>query len=95
MLSARCTDQPQPWAIAPALFTGLGGPVLLTSGSGSSAGWPAKQEALAALSTDSVHRVVEGIDHAGLIADGEGAAATVRAVLDVLSSVRGARPLTS
>ena len=66
--------------------------VVLTAGTGSGAGWLAAQEALAALSTDSVHRVIEGADHAGMIEE-EGAADTARAVLDVVSAVRGARPL--
>ncbi len=67
--------------------------VVLTAGTGSDAGWSAKQIALATLSTDSVHRVIEGTNHAALIADEKGAAATTRAILDVVSSVRTARPL--
>jgi pimeloyl-ACP methyl ester carboxylesterase len=67
--------------------------VVLTAGIGSDAGWSAKQDALAKLSTDNLHRVIEGVDHATLIADGKGAAATTRAILDVVSSVRTARPL--
>jgi len=45
------------------------------------------------LSTDSVHRVIEGTTHAALIADEKGAAATTRAIFDVVSSVRTAVPL--
>jgi pimeloyl-ACP methyl ester carboxylesterase len=67
--------------------------VVLTAGIGSDVGWSAKQDALAKLSTDSLHRVIEGADHAALIADEKGAAATTRAILDVVSSVRTARPL--
>jgi hypothetical protein len=67
--------------------------VVLTAGSGGAADWSAKQNALATLSTDSVHRVIEGTDHATLIEDGKGAAATTRAILDVVSSVQSARPL--
>ena len=67
--------------------------VVLTAGTGSDADWLAKQKALATLSTDSVHRVIKGTNHAALIADERGAAATTRAVLDVVSSVRTARPL--
>ncbi len=67
--------------------------VVLTAGIGSDAGWSAKQDALAKLSTDSLHRVIEGADHAALVADEQGAAATTRAILDVVSSVRTARPL--
>jgi pimeloyl-ACP methyl ester carboxylesterase len=67
--------------------------VVLTASTGSAADWLAKQEALATLSTDSVHRVIEGTDHMGMIADEKGAAATARAILDVVSSVQAARPL--
>jgi pimeloyl-ACP methyl ester carboxylesterase len=67
--------------------------VVLTAGSGSAAGWSAKQNALATLSTDSVHRVIEGTTHESLIEAGKGAAATTRAILDVVSSVQTARPL--
>ena len=68
--------------------------VVLTAGSGSSADWLAKQDALATLSTATDHRVVEGIDHPGMIAEGKGAAATARAIVDVVSSVRTAQPGT-
>jgi pimeloyl-ACP methyl ester carboxylesterase len=67
--------------------------VVLTAGSGSAADWSAKQKSLATLSPDSVHRVIEGTDHATLIEDGMGATATTRAILDVVSSVRNAQPL--
>lgn len=58
------------------------------------AGWSEKQEALAALSTDSVHLVIEGTDHGSMIEEGKDAAATTRAILDVVSSIRTATPLT-
>jgi pimeloyl-ACP methyl ester carboxylesterase len=68
--------------------------VVLTAGRGSRAGWAAQQDALAALSTDSVHRVIEGVDHGGMVGDAEGAAATTRAIHDVVTSVRTARPVS-
>jgi pimeloyl-ACP methyl ester carboxylesterase len=67
--------------------------IVLTAGTGHDAAWSADQDALAALSTTSVHRIVAGASHAGLITDKEGAAATTRAILDVVTSVRTARPL--
>ena len=67
--------------------------VVLTAGSGSDPTWFARQDALATLSTDSVHRVIEGIDHPGMVADLKGAAATTRAILDVVSSSRTGQPL--
>jgi pimeloyl-ACP methyl ester carboxylesterase len=67
--------------------------IVLTAGTGHDAAWSADQDALAALSTTSVHRIVAGTSHAGLITDKEGAAATTRAILDVVASVRTAQPL--
>jgi hypothetical protein len=44
------------------------------------------------LSTNSVHRVIDGA-HEDLIADEEDAAATTQAIRDVVSSVRTHQPL--
>jgi pimeloyl-ACP methyl ester carboxylesterase len=67
--------------------------VVLTAGSGSDAAWIARHDKLAALSTNSVHRVIDGADHEGLIGDEQHSAATTQAILDVVSSVRSAGPL--
>ena len=67
--------------------------VVLTAGVGSSATHRAAQDHLATLSTNSVHRVIEGATHGALIADEEHAAATTRAILDVVTAVRSASPL--
>jgi pimeloyl-ACP methyl ester carboxylesterase len=67
--------------------------VVLTAGSGSPADWSAKQNAMAALSTNSVHRVIAGATHTSLIFEKKDAAATTQAILDVVSSVRSAAPL--
>ena len=64
--------------------------VVLTAGSGSDATWSAAQNHLATLSTNSVHRVIDGATHEALVADEEDAAATTQAILDVVSSVRSA-----
>jgi hypothetical protein len=40
------------------------------------------------LSTNSVHRVIDGATHAELVSDEDAAAATSQAILDVVSSVR-------
>jgi pimeloyl-ACP methyl ester carboxylesterase len=66
---------------------------VLTAGSGSDAAWVAKQKDLTTLSTNSAHRVVAGASHEGLVADKEYAAVTTQAILDVVASVRSARPL--
>ena len=63
--------------------------VVLTAGSGSDADKIAAHDNLAAaLSTNSVHRVVAGATHESLILDEQDAAATTQAILDVVSSVQ-------
>ena len=49
-------------------------------------GWPAAQDRMAALSTDSLHTVAESI-HAGVVDDPDGAAASVRAITAVVDAV--------
>jgi pimeloyl-ACP methyl ester carboxylesterase len=67
--------------------------VVLTADAETDATHDAAQNKLAALSTDSSHRVIEGASHAGLIFDKRYAEATIRAILDVVSSVRDDQPL--
>jgi pimeloyl-ACP methyl ester carboxylesterase len=78
-----------------ASLTDFGGKPLfvLTAGSGSDAAWFEAQNQMAALSTDSVHRVAEGASHDALVADPDGAAATTQAILAVVASVRSGEPL--
>jgi pimeloyl-ACP methyl ester carboxylesterase len=66
---------------------------VLTAGTGHDADESAAHDAMATLSTDSVHRVIDGVDHSGMVGDAQGAAATARAVLDVVSAVRTGQPL--
>ena len=61
--------------------------VLTTSESLDGTGWAAAQDQLAALSTNHIHRIVDST-HAGLIEDEVPAAASVRAVDEVVSAVR-------
>jgi pimeloyl-ACP methyl ester carboxylesterase len=68
--------------------------MVLTAGTGHDAAWTTAQNHLATLSTDSVHRVIDNATHEALVADEEHATATTRAILDVVSSVRNAEPLT-
>ena len=49
-------------------------------------GWPAAQDRLAALSTDSLHTVAES-SHAGVVDDSDGAAESVRAITAVVHAV--------
>jgi hypothetical protein len=67
--------------------------VVLTAGIGSDATHLAAQNHLATLSTNNVHRVIDGAAHEPLVADEKYAAVTTRAILDVVSSVRSAGPL--
>jgi pimeloyl-ACP methyl ester carboxylesterase len=67
--------------------------IVLTAGSGHDAGWFAAQDDLATLSTNSAHRVVDGATHTDLILERDAAAATSRAIRDVVSSIRAAEPL--
>lgn len=62
--------------------------VVLTAGSGNDATWTAKQDRLAALSSNVVHRVVPGVVHEDLIVSRRGAAATSRGILEVVEAVR-------
>jgi pimeloyl-ACP methyl ester carboxylesterase len=67
--------------------------VVLTAGSGSDAAHLVSQNDLATLSTNSVHRVIDGATHEALVAEEKDSAATTQAVLDVVSSVRSAGQL--
>jgi pimeloyl-ACP methyl ester carboxylesterase len=55
-------------------------------------GWADAQHQLAELSTNSIHRTVEST-HTGLLEDAGPAAESVRAITEVISSVRSSRPL--
>ncbi|MEP7194432.1 MAG: alpha/beta hydrolase [Actinomycetota bacterium] len=67
--------------------------VVLTAGTGSDTAHLTSQNHLATLSTNTVHRVIDGAAHEALIADEDHAATTTQAILDVVSSVRSVRPL--
>jgi pimeloyl-ACP methyl ester carboxylesterase len=62
--------------------------VVLTAGAETDATHDAAQNKLAALSTNGSHRTIEGASHPALIMDKQYAAATTRAILDVVASVR-------
>jgi pimeloyl-ACP methyl ester carboxylesterase len=67
--------------------------MVLSAGVGNHPSGVARHEALARLSTEGVHRVIDGADHAGLVVEEEHAAATTRAILAVVASVRTKEPL--
>jgi hypothetical protein len=55
--------------------------------------WLELQDELAALSSNSVHRVVEGATHASLLDDQRDAQVTSMAILEVVEAVRNGQPL--
>ena len=57
-------------------------------------GWPEMQEELAALSSDSIHRVVEGANHESLLYEKRDAQVTSAAIVEVVEAVRNDQPLT-
>ena len=73
-----------------AALTGFGDKPLfvLTAGVGSDTTHSASQDHLATLSSNSVHRVIDGADHPALILEKQYAASTTQAILDVVASVR-------
>ena len=68
--------------------------VVLTAGTGSDARLIAAHERLAALSTNSAHRVIDGASHQELLGDEGDSAATSQAILDVLAAIRNGTPVT-
>ena len=68
--------------------------VVLTAGRGTRPGWTASQDALATLSTNTLHRVVAGATHGSLLGDEQDAAETARGILDAVAAVRSGTPLT-
>ena len=62
--------------------------IVLTAGSGHDAAWSTAQHRMARLSTNSVHRTIDGATHQALVANQDDAAATTQATLDVVASVR-------
>jgi pimeloyl-ACP methyl ester carboxylesterase len=68
--------------------------VVLTAEVGSDAAWMTAQEHLATLSSNHAHRVIDGANHAGLLFEEQGAAATTQAILDVVASTRNNEPLS-
>jgi hypothetical protein len=67
--------------------------VVLTAADGSDASWFAKQDKLARLSTNTVHRVVAGASHEMLVEDQTASASTIAAIRDMVSGIRTGSPL--
>jgi pimeloyl-ACP methyl ester carboxylesterase len=67
--------------------------VVLTAGTGSDTDLIASHVRLAAMSSNSAHRVIAGASHQQLLGDETDSAATSQAVLDVVAAIRNATPL--
>jgi pimeloyl-ACP methyl ester carboxylesterase len=66
--------------------------VVVTAEAEAQAGWVAAQDGLVALSTNVSHRILPDMEHSALITSESGAAASSKAILDVVAAVRtGAR----
>jgi pimeloyl-ACP methyl ester carboxylesterase len=84
------------WSELPAVFTqaqtltGLNGKplIVVTAGRGQQTGWPAAQDRLARLSTNSLHRTVAAADHTALLCDEAMSANSSQAIRDVVSAIR-------
>ena len=98
---AMARSQRDEWAEAPTAMkqaralTTLGARPLyvLTAGKGAQKGWLPLQDQLAALSTNSVHRVLPGAVHESLTNSQRFAGQSSDAILSVLASVRDGSPL--
>ena len=69
--------------------------VVLTAGAGNDESWMTAQNKTTTLSTNSVHRVIDGATHQAMLDEKQYADDTTRAVLDVLASIRHNQPLTT
>jgi pimeloyl-ACP methyl ester carboxylesterase len=65
---------------------------VVTAAAGSHADWAADQDALAKLSTKSIHRTIPGSTHGSLIQDEAHAAESSRAIRDIVEAVRKTGP---
>ncbi|HZQ49227.1 MAG TPA: alpha/beta hydrolase [Candidatus Dormibacteraeota bacterium] len=67
--------------------------VVITALKEAERGWPALQDKMATLSTNSVHRVLPDIKHADVIHSQVGGEASARGILDVVNYLRNGTPL--
>ena len=68
--------------------------IVLTAAEDAHEGWLPLQDEMAALSTNSVHRVIQDATHTTLIEDRGDSANSIQAILDVVSAVRSGEPLS-
>jgi pimeloyl-ACP methyl ester carboxylesterase len=68
--------------------------IVVTAAKEAQDGWLPLQDAMAGLSTNSIHRVLPNTTHASLIEDQGDAAMASQAIHDVVASIRAGTPLT-
>jgi pimeloyl-ACP methyl ester carboxylesterase len=68
-------------------------PLAVVTAGESEPGWLERQDELATLSSDSIHRVVKGATHTSLLYEKRDAQATGAAIVGVVAAVRNDRPL--
>ena len=68
--------------------------IVVTAAEDAHEGWLPLQDEMAALSTNSVHRVIRDATHTSLIEDRGDSANSVQAILDVVNAVRSGEPLS-
>jgi hypothetical protein len=69
-------------------------PLAVVSAGEQPAGWLELQEELAVLSSNSVHRTVDGAKHESLLYNRRDAQVTSMAIVEVVEAVRNDQPLT-
>ena len=69
-------------------------PLAVISAGTQEPGWLELQDDLATLSSNSMHRVVEGATHTSVVYDRSEAQATSAAIVEVVQAVRNDQPLT-
>jgi hypothetical protein len=69
--------------------------IVLTAEQGNSEGWMPHQDAMAGLSTNSLHDVVPGATHQSLVDNPTHATVVSQAIVDVVEAVRTGAPLGS
>ena len=67
--------------------------IVLTADTGNGPGWEQKQDLMARLSTNSLHRVAEATTHNSMVSDDADSAAATQAIQDVVAAVRTEHPL--
>jgi hypothetical protein len=100
--AAEQNSQRDEWSMLPTAFNqakalrdfGAKPLVVITAGKGQLTGWPAAQDKLAKLSSNSAHRTIAGAEHAALLDDHRFAADSSQAIHDVVTSVRTGAPVT-